>query len=228
MPEAFKAYVADPEYLALAPARDAGLRRLSVCAGPALDVECHRRPARASQRRGSTAWAWCASTRWRGGARRLQPPGPAALCAPRHARRVDAAGHAGDDARRHERRPRAPARGGLSSTPPQASPAYASDLSTASSPRCATTAWSATTSSSAPCRRREGQRYEVSATSPATPLHGLLQRHHRGGRLCQLAPAAGGPLLGWLGVLLTTAPLVAYVSYACSRCAWRARSSACR
>lgn len=43
-PEAFKAYVADPEYLALAPARDAGLRRLSVCVGPSLDVSAIATP----------------------------------------------------------------------------------------------------------------------------------------------------------------------------------------
>lgn len=44
--EAFRAYVADPEYGTLAPARDAGLRRLAVCAGPALDVGAIATPGR--------------------------------------------------------------------------------------------------------------------------------------------------------------------------------------
>lgn len=42
--EAFKAYMADPEYRALAPVRDAGLRSLRVCAGPALDVSAIATP----------------------------------------------------------------------------------------------------------------------------------------------------------------------------------------
>jgi uncharacterized protein (DUF1330 family) len=42
--EAFKAYVADPEYQALAPARDAGIRRMTACAGPALDVSAIATP----------------------------------------------------------------------------------------------------------------------------------------------------------------------------------------
>lgn len=44
--EAFNAYLADPEYQALAPVRDAGLRRLSVCAGPAMDVSTIATPGR--------------------------------------------------------------------------------------------------------------------------------------------------------------------------------------
>ena len=220
---ASRPYVAD-QYPGPRPP-SAGLRRLSVCVGPSLNVSAiaTARPGQASDaplRRGLGAL----QAGWRGGG--LDAFNQAQPLFARHGMHVRSMQHV------------------MRVTP----------VGTVAASPCSAW-WSSSTTRALPARTRRPRyrqlaplrddglerydfflgtvpqtepRHEAPQPRPQHPLHGLLQRHHHGGRLCQLAPAAGRPTARLARRAAHHGALVASSATPCSRCAWRAPQSACR